>query len=340
MSSREDYYKGLLFSKYEPNPVYAETSTGNWVYALDSTIQYEYGQHPNEWKRKLSNSFLKVQGTSSIPDLHIVLKCLSQGMSLTLSLKSCSERDFVPWNTVGLISDFYYSLTNLIDVIIIGQGSPRPLNHTKRINQFDAFKVIMPHPFNMFTSFNPALWNQRTLISQKQYTSHFPSKGISSDTASESKINKRHQIISDVDASDIMLGYLRGTTGFYMDDIYDKFLKETGLPNFKTQKARDGVNPKLQNSNVNFLDCLYRYRTKAHYRDFLYLTNNCYDPTLGYNDHINQNFIISLFNISHFMTEVAFRYLEARLGTQEKGHILKVLVGSHKSNKYGLWDHH
>lgn len=339
MSGDKDYYKKLLVQDYNPNPVFAEISTGNWVLALMIAIESEFGSNSEEWKSRLVPKFPKIQGKKDFPGIPMAMRALSQGMTLTMSLEGRAEAKFYPWDTVGLISDFYYCITNLFDVIIIGQTGSRPQTHASRINQFDGLKSHLAHPFDMFTCFNENLWNGSQLITKEHFTSHFPGKGIARDAASESSINKWHNDITVDLSNDILLGYLRGTTGFYWEEKCEEYKIKNGLKDFKTKEARQGINPALRNGNVNFLDCLYRYRTKAHYRDFIYLTNSCFEKTIHKaNDYIDGKFTNSLFGISYFSTCLVIRYLEARLGRKEAYSALDAIRTSLKSYKNDLWD--
>ncbi|MDO9184133.1 MAG: hypothetical protein Q7U04_17095 [Bacteriovorax sp.] len=332
-----EYYASLLRRDYVPNPVYAEISTGNWIRALRKCIEEEYGNNISEWEENLRGTFTTVQGRE-FENLPAALLCLSQGMSLTLSLKTRSTQPFFPWNTVGLISDFYYSITNLFNVVVIGQTDQLVENHRGRIKVFSGIKNIFPHPFNMYTEFNNSLWNQKKLITQEYYTSYLPSVGMVRNNASESSINSWHTEIDHELAQDIILGYMRGTTGFYLEEKTEAYKKKAKNENFMKQSHKDAVNPELKRGSTNFMSCLYRYRTKAHYRDFIYLTNHSYEPSNGRaNNYIDQSYIDSLFVVSYFTTAMAIKYLIAKLGRENAYNAVNAIKQSFKAGAEDLW---
>jgi len=209
-----EYYEAKFFQDYNPNPVFAEISTGNWVYALANTIKLVHGNGPIEWRTSISNAFERIQNVNDFPLIHRSMRALSQGLSLTLSLEARKE-NFTPWHTVGLISDFYYSITNIFDVIIMGQVDSTYEDHTTRIRHFDGLRSLFPHPFDMISSFyDGSGWRNTLLVSKEHFRFEFPSLDYRTTNSSEGLINEWHDSINTSLAKDILLGYLRGTTGF------------------------------------------------------------------------------------------------------------------------------
>lgn len=330
----EDEIQEILFSGYGPNPVFAEISTGNWIYALDRTIRGTYGSSPEEWKDGLSDSFSRIQNTGSFPLLGKSLRALSQGMMLTLSFENRKSKPFHPWNTVGVISDFYYCITNLLDVIIMAQTGEEILNHTQRINLFGGISKKLPHPFDMLSSFSSESdWRETLLVTKDHFKFEFPSLGLSTSSASEGLINRWHDSMDPELGGDILLGYLRGTTGFIWEMKCKEFKERKGIGRINSRPLKNEINPSLKKMKINFLNCLYRYRTKAHYRDFIYLGWDCFEPSIRKsNNYIDDKFLDSIANISNFTVCVVFRFLKAKMGRENSKKVINVIQDTLKEH--------
>lgn len=233
MPNEVNYYEGKLFEEYEPNPVFAEISTGNWIYALAKTIELTHGATPIEWRSSLGNAFNRVQNVNDFELIHRSMRALSQGMALTLSLDVRRAEAFCPWNTVGLISDFYYSITNIFDVVIMAQANTVYEDHTTRIRLFDGMRNYFPHPFDMISEFNNQNWRSSVLVTKEHFKFTFPSLGFTTDQSSEGLINLWHQEINADLSRDILLGYLRGTTGFLWELKCESYKTQHGIRDFR-----------------------------------------------------------------------------------------------------------
>jgi len=111
----------------------------------------------------------------------------------------------------------------------------------------------------------------------------------------------------------------------------ETYKKQKSIPSIRRQEHKDELNPKLKRMRINFLNCLYRYRTKAHYRDFIYLTADQYEPSIHKkNIYIDNRFIESLFLISNFSVCVALKYLSAKIGVRNTQTLLLALEGKLK----------
>ena len=338
MSNTTDYYIQKLHEDYSPRPVFAEISTGNWLYALAETIKAEYGNEPEEWQSSLSKSFSQIQNAGDFPLIHKSMRALSQGMSLCISFQHRKEQDFLPWNTVGLISDFYYAITNIFDAIILAQTNTTSDDHTKRINVFDGVKSLFPHPFDMSADFDITLWRSSLLVNKEHFQFKFPQIGISTNSASEGLINDWHNEITETLATDILLGYLRGTTGFQLELKCNDYKKSEKISSFRRIEHKNGVNPRLKNVKINFLTCLYRYRTKAHYRDFIYLTWNKFESSIHKsNNYIDARFVNSIYLVTNFSVCVAIKYLEKKIGRVNTQNLLTAVESQLKPNDRHPW---
>jgi hypothetical protein len=322
-----DYYLSKLFEGYYPNPVFAEISTGNWVYALANTIENVHGTTIEQWKDSLQNSFSTIQNCGDFALLSQAMRSLSQGMSLCLSFEDRKNQDFKPWNTVGMISDFYYQLTNVFDVILMAQTNSLTDTHAKRISLFGGLCQNFPHPFNMISSFDATTgWTSQKLITKDFFKFTFPTLNFSTNNSSEGLINKWHNTMDSNLSRDILLGYLRGTTGYLWELKCDEYKKNAGVTSFRKQVDKNNINPKILKIQTNFLNCLFRYRTKAHYRDFIYLTWDQFEESIHKrNTYIDSKFVNSMFLISNFAICVTLRFLKAKIGSDNSKKLLAVL---------------
>lgn len=320
-------FSSIFLENYEPDPIFAEISTGNWVRALASEIRRVHGETIEDWDCSITSEFTTIQGNSNCDFEPDAFRALFHAICLTSSFHRAGQLPYSSWDTVGQISNFYYTLLNYFNVPIIFQCNRVYKDHTSIQSAYDSLKQKFPHPFNMFTSFDESSWNGQRLISEENYIIHFPSRAISLRRASSGSINIRHDNVQmEANSLDILAGYLRGSIVFRMDRKKERFLERRGYANFRTNAAKDEINPTLKKCGTHFMNLAYRYRTKAHYRDFIYLTMS-YSDEFRRNDYIDNLLFKEMFFISKFLCRTILRFLERKIGASEVSR-LKISITS------------
>lgn len=319
----------------DPPPYFAELATYNWPLAVYSEIINSYGQTHAEWKHHLEQFYLSFPHSppTSVVERRIFQK-IFHSICLGISIRTKYEKAyFYHHDIVGTISDFYYSIYNSVISVAIQRNIPEKDAHGKNINIFNSHNQYFPYPFNIHTAFNQTRWNGRVLITQNEFDYVLPQRQILSTTSNE-LINRNHYsiLIGTEVAQDILLGYLRGTVDWYIWKDSAKFKKEKRVARLNRQADKDLLNNQLKKTQVTFLNCLYRYRTKAHYRDFLYLTYNYTDDRGQVNNQMNIHLYKYLFTISEFLTMSTLAHCKKRLGATKTRQYLREISNQIKGD--------
>ena len=256
--------------------IYAELATYNWALAIASEIINTHGNSTSNWKASLEKHYSQIKTS---PPTRIQKRKISQkifhAINLGLSIRNKYINNYFNcYDIVGTISDFYYALYNIFNATSMSWDIPENTSHGKNIKIFGSLRDKYPYPFNIHAILSPSYVQGDTLINLNDFIYHLPGV-ISTSNTSTSNINipqGAFPLQSSV-AQDIILGYLRGNVEYLIEDIKKPFVKKYQLKTGVRKKEHKRlINPQLSKIDVNFLRCLYRYRTKAHYRDFVYLT--------------------------------------------------------------------
>ncbi len=321
----------------DPSPYYAELATYNWVLAIYSEIINNYGPTHLEWKACLETFYqnFPYKPPDDFKERRIFQK-IFQSICLGISIRTKFERNyFNHHDIVGTISDFYYSVYNSAISFAMQRNFPENDAHGKNIRIFNSLIEDFPYPVNLHATFDSSRWNERILINQDHFDYVFSGHKTLTGTSQE-LINRNHfsNLIDSVTSQDILLGYLRGTVDWYIWKDAEKFKKEKKITRLNRQDDKNSLNTQLKKTHITFFNCLFRYRTKAHYRDFLYLTYNYTDENGIVNHRMDIHFYRYLFTISEFLTITTIIHCKKRLGatktrlylqeisTQIKGHNL------------------
>jgi len=301
----------------DPPPYFAELATYNWPLAIYSEIVNHYGPTHLGWKTHLEQFYLNSPHSppNDVTERRIFQK-IFHSICLGISIRTKFERAyFNHHDIVGTISDFYYSVYNSAISIALQRNIGEKDAHGKNISIFNSHKQFFPYPFNIHTTFEAARWNNRILINQDHFDYVLPGHRTLTGTSNE-LINRNHhsQLIGSGASQDILLGYLRGTVDWYIWKDSVKFKKEKRIARLNRQADKDLLNNQLKKTHITFLNCLYRYRTKAHYRDFLYLTYNYVDDRGQVNNQMDIHLYKYLFTISEYLTMTTIAHCKKRLG--------------------------
>jgi hypothetical protein len=129
------------------------------------------------------------------------------------------------------------------------------------------------------------------------------------------------------EAQDILHGYLRGTCDYYIQERTKDYKRKNNITALRAQAVKDPLNSKLQKLTINFMNCLFRYRTKAHYRDFSFLSYKYTDSTNKTNNTIDIEFYNWLATIIEFTVSTATVHARYRLGKSITDQYLQDITG-------------
>jgi len=114
------------------------------------------------------------------------------------------------------------------------------------------------------------------------------------------------------EAKGALYSYLQGTASYKKWEVEEKLkkskeFKKLGVDNFRTKRARELRDSKLQQGMVNFLVQAFRYRGKANYRDSVFLS---------YGDDRSEElkqFVLDLDTVATAFLKMASTYAKARV---------------------------
>lgn len=303
----------------DKNCVYAEQSTYNWVLAVASEIINTHGHTIDDWKASLHNHFSQTihNPPKRVKDRKVFQK-IFHGISLGHSIRNKYNSNYFNYSDcVGTISDFYYAIYNIFISFSMSLDTPENTNHGQNINVFDSIKGKLPYPFNIYSEYDDNLKTGNRLIKSEHYVHNLPGILSTSDT-SDREINGNHFDfpLSSTISQDILHGYLRGTVEYYIWEKNSSYKKKHKIKSINTNVHKAAANKMVEKLNINFLRCLFRYRTKAHYRDFLYLTYNYTDQDGKVNNTMNIEFYNHLATIIEFANCCTIIHARYRIGRE------------------------
>jgi hypothetical protein len=299
----------------DENPAFAELSTVNWIFAIYSEIVNEYGENADVWKTKLSQEFSSVSYKKATLSERRIFQKLFHSVCLSLSIENkYKSANLLHSDIVGTISDFYYSLYNIFISYSMMDGTQEAEKHSKNIGIFSTTRKNVPYPFNIFSQFDSSSWNGKKLISPDNFLHNLPNR-LSTTDVSNSEINRKQfsSVLRANISQDILLGYLRGTCGFEIEKTTRLYKRKNKIERLDRQDDKDFLN-KIMKREFNFMHCLFRYRTKAHYRDFTYLCYNYTDPSGFTNDYLTKKYYLWLHTILEFAICSHIAYAQKRIG--------------------------
>lgn len=228
---------------------------------------------------------------------------------LTLnSLKKSSDRSPYIMNSALML--FYYSINRSIKAVVYAQDKSSVETHMKLVKMYNNVIKFLPEPLCFF-----AKWER--LREYKIVDGN--------DVAIESNFD----LVRVANSYDEYLGhlkqYLKGTAKHYSEKLESDIKKQNrDIKNFTTKKARD-LRSRQISKKINMMNCFYRVRGKANYRDHLYLSYRLYDRSQ------NSDSIDDLINISLFVIKTAIIFLEKRVGSD----VVKNYLDDIKDNLIG-----
>jgi len=217
-----------------------------------------------------------------------------------------------PWIRPTAIVDWYYAIYFSFRSMLPVFGHTISEDHSKTAKFVaSTFRTHLPYPFDMFAR----------RVKGEDYD-------VFLEGNKSSYYSLNHILYKDKSVTQGMLAqYLRGTAAWNADKTKNAIQKDKKLniSNFRSKHAQSVRDSRLT-TDIGFLHCAYRQRTKANYRDAIYLS---YD----YGEEINlDSFTRSLSVSARFASISAITCIEHYSGKQN----IKSFVEDLNKNMRGI----
>ena|GEM_PF-1977103 len=289
-------YQQILQEDNVRNPIWSLKGLTNWMKALDIEIRGEHGTTPAEQFESCRKHFSGITQRQGEVKLAPVFEPLYAALNFSMALTSMSQENRpVPWILPSAIVTWYYCFYNALRAVFTAQGIDAIDTHAwlyKRGMNSD-LREKLPHPLNMVAS-----W-----VRNEEYSLLLP------DYPRDSNINLNRNFDGSREmARGMLLSYLKGTADFYAGQTKEQLKKQHKFDSFRTNEAK-AARDKAIEKTINFGYCAFRYRGKANYRDFIYLS---YAPE----EEVLNGFMNALSSSSQFAFVLALAFVERRLGSK------------------------
>lgn len=282
-------------------PDFARQSHLNWARALSYEIVQEHGATADAQWASVHGHFERVAKSRRTADdvLAGVFEPLFGSIQWAASLVSLASRDAVdPWECPSATVTWYYANYNAFRAMLAACNDIPADTHAAAIRALNGgLRRHLPHPFDMVAA--------RTR--GESYSDTLPHRPDAARAGGPSAAINGTFVENRVVAQAMLLEYLHGTAAYWRDATKDQILRQGRFANFKTNAAKEERDRRLK-PEVNFLDCAYRYRGKANYRDAIFLSYGHARTAVG------PAFIRDLARSARFATVMAWAYVERRFG--------------------------
>jgi hypothetical protein len=242
-------------------PSFSVRGIDNWFRSLRFEIENSHGKTVQQQIESCRNFYNRDKSKKVIPFAvngelfeHLFFSVI---YSMTMDRFS-SQLGKTPWVRPTAIVDWYYAVYFSIRTILPIFGHEISEDHSKTAKFVaSTFRTHLPYPFDMVA--------RRT--TGEEYVAF-----IGGDQPNHFDLNRSFLNTSSV-AQGMLAQYLCGTAEWYAIRTKNNILmdKKLRIVNFRTKLAREERDRRLI-SEVGFLHCAYRQRTKANYRDAIYLS--------------------------------------------------------------------
>ncbi len=303
---KTEYWLDGIIKQTNPkwDPERAMQSSINWMRALRYEIAQEHGYTSKEQFCSCQQHFAdKVEKKHIKTQLANIWGPLFHSLTFCLSIGSLFEKDATsPWMLPsGIIMNYYASFNAIISILTAQNGDFKGDTHSKVINGLGTIRNLLPHPLNMVAErqegeiYIPLLPNYPDAVKSKLEASF-------SDTRE--------------DAQGKILSYIKGTADWKSKEIKDNLRRKYRIDNFKSKANQELRNERLH-SEINYLNCAFRYRGKANYRDSMFLAYG------RKHSWLNAQFVDDLRIVATFCFICALAYVHRRLGEENVRLFLK-----------------
>lgn len=242
-------------------PSFSVRGIDNWFRALRFEIESAHGTTVQQQVESCRNFHNQNKPQKTHPNLATsalfeqlffsVLYCMTVD-------RFSSELSTTPWVRPTAIVDWYYAVYFSIRAILPIFGHRISEDHSKTAKFVaSTFRTHLPYPFDMFA-------RRSTGEEYKTY--------VGGDQPQHYDLNRSFSPTRSI-SQGMLAQYLGGTAEWYTIRTKNKILadKKLKIENFRTKLAREKRDEQLI-SEIGFLHCAYRQRTKANYRDAIYLS--------------------------------------------------------------------
>jgi hypothetical protein len=298
-------------------PAFSVRAINNWYKALRFEIESAHGKSVSEQIESCRNFYSKdkSQKTNYVVSTSELFEYLFFSVVYCMTVdRFASELSKTPWIRPTAIVDWYYAIYFSLRSMLPIFGHTIPEDHSK-VAKFVAstFRTHLPYPFDMLA--RRAKGEEYDVFLNGNQPSFYD-------------LNQIFMRDNSV-AQGMLAQYLRGTATWHVDRTKNAILhdKKLNIANFRSKNARSVRDNRLV-TDIGFLHCAYRQRTKANYRDAIYLS---YD----YGEIVNLDSFISNLNVSaKFASIAAIACAEHNIGRES----IKSFVGDLTVNMRGIAD--
>jgi hypothetical protein len=250
-------YDQVLQEQSDREPLFSEQSALNWIRALSSEVTREHGE-------TAAGQFLAcrraVRSRPRIKENPLALATIFEPLVGAI-VNVLSLQDIVlsakPWQRPPAIVAWYYAIYGAVRAMFAAIGRRVGEQHAAANKAFAAdLRCRLPHPFNMLARHR----------ANEEYEVILPTHPDTERFDISSSFPPRGD-----EARGMLLEYLSGTARWYLDRTKQEIRSSHGISSFRTKSARE-LRDKRVKKEIAFMHCAYRFRTKANYRDAIYLT--------------------------------------------------------------------
>ncbi|WFP48914.1 hypothetical protein PL263_12440 [Methylomonas sp. EFPC3] len=243
-----------------PEPRFALQGSVNWMHALALVVQDE----ALEWSH-MQTYYQHVQRFTNLSDaaMNTVFEQLLMSLHHLSAVKAMAnagrDQDLV---RVGIMA-WYYGIYCAASAMIAARDGSQQKDHTSTATQWDrqiASDGLAVSPFAF----------RLTTLVKKDATSEI------AVLRNGNNFSLPTRPTNVADARGACISYLSGTRDYrewqICEDLKLKELSKLGLNDFRSKRAQQLRDGRLQGRCLGFLHQAFRYRGKANYRDALFLT--------------------------------------------------------------------
>jgi len=287
-------YDQIKVEKPDWEPMFAMQSTINWIHALRMEIDGEYGTSIGEQLGHCDTYFTSHVRTRNNPaPLAQVFGTLFHSLTFAVSLTSLCEHEATgPWVFPSAIVMYYYATYNSVLSMLAALNDYRGENHSTTITAFNDLRGLLPHPLNMLAN----------RVSGETYRARLSQYSDATSTDLSRSLNDSRE-----SARGMLLAYLSGTAKWKADEVKDHLRYKKKIADFRSKANRE-LRDSFLPDEVNYMNCAFRYRGKANYRDSIFL------PYGEKHSWLSVDYLESLRIVSCFTLACAVAFAKRRLG--------------------------
>lgn len=284
-------------------PDFARQSHVNWARALSFEVSQEHGATVSAQRDAVRKHFDSCVTRRKIGDDHLVkvFEPLFGSLQFSTSLVSLVLRGATePWECPSATVTWYYAVYNAFRAMFAACNDLPGDTHTAAIRALNGeLRALLPHPFDMVAE----------RVSGESYADRLPRYPLAKRKSGPSAAINGAFVEDRTVACRMLLEYLHGSADYWTWHTREQILAKGSFKNFRSNAAKQERDRRLKPA-VNFLDCAFRYRGKANYRDAIFLSNGQTHARVGL------PFVSDLASTSRFVTLMAAGYVRARVGSK------------------------